>query len=61
MCSSDLQEYRAARQVDAMRPKTPEEKVAAMNKIRAEIALVVIPDGRTDDEIIGYNEFGHFD
>ena len=56
-----LQEYRDSKQATAMRPTTPEEKVAAMNKIRAEIALVVVRDGRTDDEIIGYNEFGHFD
>ena len=56
-----LQEYRDSKQATAMRPTTPEEKVAAMNKIRAEIALVVKHDGRTDDEIIGYNEFGHFD
>ena len=56
-----LQEYRAARQVDAMRPKTPEEKIAAIRLIQAEIARVVVHDGRTDDEIIGYNEFGHFD
>ena len=56
-----LQEYRDSKQALAMRPTTPEEKVAAMNKIRAEIALVVVRDGRTDDEIIGYNEFGHFD
>ncbi len=56
-----LQEYRAAKQVEAMRPTTPAEKVAAMNVIRAQIALLVTHDGRTDDEIIGYNEFGHFD
>ena len=56
-----LQEYREAKQAAVMRPKTPEEKMAAMRIIQAEIAKVVVHDGRTDDEIIGYNEFGHFD
>ena len=56
-----LQAYREAKQAAVMRPKTPEEKTAAMRIIQAEIAKVVVHDGRTDDEIIGYNEFGHFD
>ena len=55
-----LQAYREAKQAAVIRPTTPEEKMAAMNKIRAETALVVVHDGRTDDQIIGYNEFGHF-
>ena len=56
-----LQAYRAVKQAEAIRPTTPEEKMAAMRTIQAEIAKVVVRDGRTDDEIMGYNEHGHFD
>lgn len=56
-----LQEYRDAKLAKASRVTTPEEKMAAIRKIQAEIALVVKHDPRTDNEIIGYNEYGHFD
>ena len=56
-----LQAYRAAVQVEAMRRTTPEEKMAAVRTIQAEVAKIVINDGRTADEIMGYNEYGHFD
>ena len=56
-----LQEYREARALSAKPKKTPEEKIAAMNRIRADIQRELIHDPRTDDEILGYNEYGAFD
>ena len=56
-----LQAYRDTKLAQAPRATTPEEKKAAMNLIRAKIQLEMVHDPRTDDEIIGYNEHGHFD
>ncbi len=56
-----LQAYRDMRLAQVPRVTTPEEKMAAMNLIRAKIQHEMMPDMRTDDEILGYNEFGHFD
>lgn len=56
-----LQSYRDAKLAQAPSVTTPEEKIAAMNRIRADIQREMVHDPRTDDEIIGYNEHGHFD
>ena len=56
-----LQEYRDARALAAKPKKTPEEKIAAVRRIQDEIQRVMIHDPRTTDEILGYNEHGHFD
>ena len=56
-----LQAYRDAKLAQVPKASTPEEKMAAMNLIRAKIQLEMVHDPRTDDEIIGYNEHGHFD
>ena len=56
-----LQTYRDAKLAQAPGLTTPEEKIAAMNRIRADIQREMVHDSRTDDEIIGYNEHGHFD
>ena len=56
-----LQAYRDAKLAQVPRATTPDEKMAAMNRIRASIQREMVPDPRTDDEIIGYNEHGHFD
>ena len=56
-----LQAYRDAKLAQVPRATTPEEKMAIMNAIRANIQREMVPDPRTDDEIIGYNEHGHFD
>jgi len=56
-----LQTYRDAKLAQAPGLTTPEEKMAAMNRIRAHIQREMVHDPRTDDEIIGYNEHGHFD
>ena len=44
--------------VPAHRPKTPEEKIAAMTATSDRCAALPILDDRTPDEIIGYDEFG---
>lgn len=56
-----LQSYRDAKLAQAPSVTTPEKKIAAMNRIRADIQREMVHDPRTDDEIIGYNEHGHFD
>ncbi len=56
-----LQAYRNARLAQVPQVSTPAEKTAAMDLIRANIQREMKPDLRTDDEILGYNEFGHFD
>lgn len=56
-----LQSYRDAKLAQAPSVTTPEEKIAVMNRIRADIQREMVHDPRTDDEIIGYNEHGHFD
>ena len=56
-----LQAYRDAKLAQVPRATTPEEKMAAIRVIQAKIARVVKHDPRTDNEILGYNEFGHFD
>lgn len=56
-----LQSYRDAKLAQAPGVTTSEEKIAVMNRIRADIQREMVHDPRTDDEIIGYNEHGHFD
>ncbi len=56
-----LQAYREARLAQAPKATTPEEKMAAIRVIQDKIARVIKHDPRTDNEILGYNEFGHFD
>ena len=56
-----LQAYRDAKLAQVPNATTPEEKKAAMDLIRAKIQCEMKPDLRTDDEILGYNEFGYFD
>lgn len=56
-----LQAYRDTKLAQVPKSATPEEKMAAMNAIRANIQREMVHDPRTDDEIIGYNEHGHFD
>ncbi len=56
-----LQSYRDAKLAQVPGVTTPEEKIAAMNRIRATIQREMVHDPRTDDEIIGYNKQGCFD
>jgi hypothetical protein len=56
-----LQAYRDARLPAAPRARTQEEKIAALRVIQAAVQREMIHDPRTDDEILGYNEHGHFD
>lgn len=56
-----LQSYRDAKLAQVPGVTTPEEKIAAMNRIRANIQREMVHDPRTDDEIIGYNKQGCFD
>jgi plasmid stability protein len=59
-----LDEYRQARLTQLQqvpRQKTPEEKMADIQKILDQARPNIIFDPRTDDEIIGYNAHGHFD
>jgi len=44
----------------AARPDT-ETLLARVRAIQQEVALLPVLDGRSADEIIGYNERGHFD
>ena len=56
-----LQAYRDSKLAQVPRATTPEEKIAAMRAIQDQIARDVKHDGRTDNEILGYNEHGCFD
>ena len=56
-----LQAYRETCLTQSPRVTTPEEKIAAIRLIQDKIARVVKHDPRTDNEILGYNEFGCFD
>ena len=56
-----LQAYRDAKLAQAPKANTPEEKMAAIRLIQDKIARAIKHDPRTDNEILGYNEFGHFD
>ena len=47
--------------LSAERPRTPEEKLAAIEEIQARWAELPVLNEGTDDELVGYNEFGHFD
>ncbi len=53
-----LDEYRARRLAEQTRKLTVEEKLAAVRQIQAEIKREMVHDPRTDDEILGYDEFG---
>lgn len=46
---------------EAKRKPTPEEKRAAIKRAQERIAALPVLREGTDDEIVGYNEFGHFD
>ncbi len=56
-----LQAYRDSKLAQVPQIRTPEEKIAAMNRIRADIQREMNNDTRTTDEILGYNEHGYFD
>lgn len=56
-----LQAYHDAELAQVPRATSPAEKIAAMSLICASIQRVVVHEGRTGDEIIGYNERGCFD
>ena len=59
-----LDEYRRARLTQLQKlphKKTSEEKMLDIQKILDQARPNIIFDPRTDDEIIGYNEQGHFD
>jgi antitoxin VapB len=43
------------------KPRSEAEIIAAVEKIAKRLAALPILDDRTPDEIIGYNEHGHFD
>jgi plasmid stability protein len=53
-----LDEYRARRLAEQPRKLTVEEKLARTREIQADIKRELIHDPRTDDEILGYDEFG---
>ena len=53
-----LDEYRAKRLAEKTRLLTVEEKLAAVRQIQADIKREMVHDPRTDDEILGYDEFG---
>jgi hypothetical protein len=42
-------------------PLEPDKLLARVRAIQAEIAKLPILDDRSPDEILGYNEHGHFD
>ena len=44
--------------VPSARPKTPEEKIAAMKATSDRCAALPVLDDRTPDDIIGYDECG---
>ncbi len=54
-----LQAYRDAKLAQASRVRTPEEKIAAIRVIQADVQREMEHDRRTDDEILGYNEHGY--
>ncbi len=43
------------------RRRSKAEIIASVERITAELAKLPVLDDRTPDEIIGYNEHGHFD
>ena len=49
------------RQERTQQPTPKEDLWAKIQKIQKEFAALPTKDERTPDEIIGYNEFGHFD
>ena len=42
-------------------PRKADELLARVRAIQAEVARLPILDARSPDEILGYNEHGHFD
>ncbi len=49
------------RQSAVQTPTAKEELWAKIQEIQRQVAELPTLDNRTADEIIGYNEFGHFD
>jgi antitoxin VapB len=49
------------RQHNVKTPSPTEELWAKVQEIQREVSAMPTLDNRTPDEIIGYNEFGHFD
>ena len=47
--------------LSAERPRTPEEKLAAIKEIQERWAELPVLNEGTDDELVGYNDLGHFD
>lgn len=56
-----LQSYRDAKLAQTPSASTPDQKISAMNQIRADIQREMVHDARTDDELAGYNQHGCFD
>ncbi len=55
-----LDAYRQLRTPVVPRKLTPEEKIERVREIQAQIRREAVSDGRTADEIIGYDENGLF-
>lgn len=55
-----LDSYRTTQVSQVPRKLTPEEKMARVREIQAHIRREAVMDGRTADEIIGYDENGLF-
>jgi antitoxin VapB len=49
------------RQRSLQGPTKKEELFAKVKEIQKRVADLPVLDNRTDDEILGYNEHGHFD
>jgi antitoxin VapB len=49
------------RQRSQQRLTKKEELFAKVKEIQKRVAALPVLDNRTDDEILGYNEYGHFD
>jgi antitoxin VapB len=49
------------RTVPGVRSKAREETIAAIEEIVARLNALPVLDDRSPDEILGYNEHGHFD
>ena len=58
---NDALDLSLLRQDLVKRPTAKEELWAKIQEIQRQVAALPTLDNRTADEIIGYNEFGHFD
>ncbi|MEO6609048.1 MAG: type II toxin-antitoxin system VapB family antitoxin [Aestuariivirga sp.] len=58
---SDSLDLSLLRQSAVQKPTAKEQLWAKVREIQREYAALPDKDNRTADEILGYNEFGHFD